>query len=204
MVIKTNLKEFLNNITNFIQPNQKPYLIAITGGSGSGKTYVAKLIQEKLNKNNQTTTLISLDDYYKTKPKEILEKDYNFDNPKALDLELLKNHLKELHQNKIIKKPIYDFKTSSRKGYENLSPSDIIIIEGLFSLNNLLVDEVDLMIYIQVDENIMLQRRIKRDIENRGQTKQEVINQWKNSVFPAYKKYIKPQMKNADIIIENN
>ncbi len=204
MVIKTNLKEFLNNITKFINPNQKPYLIAITGGSGSGKTYIAKLIQEKLNKNNQNTTLISLDDYYKTKPKEILEKDYDFDNPKALDLKLLNKHLKELHQNKTIKKPLYDFKTSSRKGYENLSPSEIIIIEGLFSLNQFFLDEIDLKIYIHVDEDIMLQRRIKRDIEHRGQKKEDIINQWKNFVYPAFETYIQPQIKNADIIIENN
>lgn len=200
MVIKTTLKKFLTNISKYIQPTQKPYLIAITGGSGSGKTYIANQILTKLT-NNYQTILISQDDYIIDRDKY---KSKNWDIPNSWDLKKFKQDLLKLKHNQPIIKHTYNFKIGKKENPKTLQPKEIIIIEGNYTLHNSIKNLINLKIFIHTDKKIRLQRRIKRDTKERGRTKEQILVKWNNYVQPMYEKYIQPQIKNADIIIKNN
>lgn len=190
--INSGIKEIERKLKVF---KRKPVVIGIAGGSGSGKSYIAHLLSQQYK-----AKILSMDDYY-IGIENMKEK--NFDIPEAIDLKLLKYHLISLHQRKRIKKPLYDFKTHKRKGYEWFKPSRIIILEGLFSLHESLRDKIDIGIFIDAPENTRLKRRIKRDIKERGRKKKDIIHQWYQTVKPMYKKYVEPQKRTADIVILN-
>ncbi len=191
------LNEFLNNISKYIHPNKKPFIIGITGGSGSGKNFTAKKILKKL----VNSSILSIDDYY------LDSKDFeneNRDIPSAIDLNLIQTHLTSLKSNNQINKPIFNFKTHLRESYEKFSPSDIIILEGLFSLNEKFLPLLDLKIFIDSNEKIRLNRRILRDTNTRGDTQEQILKRWNSTVEPMFKEHILPQKSNSDMIIENN
>lgn len=165
-------------------------VIGITGGSGSGKTHIAKKIRGKL---------LSMDDYHKG----IGRSGQNFERPQALDIGLLKEHLKQLRKGKPIKKPVYDFTTHSRTGYEEFLPGNIILVEGVFALTRKLASQIDLKVFVESPAERRLERRIERDIRERGRTKESVIKQVTERVEPMHKKYVEPSKKRANIIIEN-
>ena len=193
------IKDFLNNIKKYIIPSKNPYIIGIAGGSGSGKSFVAERIAKEFN-----AIIIKMDDYYKPFGNKFDEKKTNVDIPDALDLELLKQHIIQLKQQKSIKKPIYDYKTHLRESYENIFAQKVMIIDGLFALSNIFSDLLDLKIFIDSDEEIRLKRRIQRDIKQRARTKQQVITQWNTTVEPMFKEFILPQKQSADLIINSN
>lgn len=176
---------------NELKKEKKIVIIGIAGGSSSGKTYLAKKLNEEI---------LSMDDYFKG-IKYI--KDGNFDKPSALDLNLLRKQLIKLRNNKNIKKPVYDFKTHSRIGYEIFKPSKVIILDGLYALHKKIADLIDLKIFVDSSEKSRLERRIKRDVKFRGRTKESVIKQWNESVEKMFKLYILPTKKYADIVIKN-
>ena len=176
---------------NKLKREKRVVIVGIAGGSSSGKTYLAKKLNEEI---------LSMDDYFKG-IKYI--KDNNFDKPSALDLNLLRKHLIKLRDNKNIKKPVYDFKTHSRIGYEIFKPSKVIILEGLYALHKKIVDLIDLKIFVDSSEKTRLKRRIKRDVKFRGRTKKSVVKQWNESVEKMFREYILPTKKYADIIIKN-
>lgn len=193
-----NLKEGIKqvrNLTNKLIKEKPVIIIGVVGGSGSGKEYVSKIISKKLK-----AKILSMDNYY-IGVKKI--KDKNFDSPNAIDLNLLKKNIILLKQKKKIKKPIYDFVTNIRVGYEKYNPSKIIIVEGLFTLNKILRKKIDIGIFVDASESIKLKRRLKRDIVERGRTKESIIKYWNKTVKPMYNKYVKPWKKYADIIIIN-
>ena len=181
----------VNSIINEILKKKKIVIVSIAGGSASGKTYVAKNVDGKV---------LSMDDYYIGIKRM---KDHNFDKPSALDLRLLKKHLHELKKNKTIKKPIYNFKAHSRSGYEKFKPAKVIIIEGLFALNEILRNKVDLKVFIEMPEKKRLKWRIMRDVKERGRTRDSVIKQWRETVQPNYLKYVLPTKRYADIMLIN-
>jgi len=166
-------------------------LVGIGGGSSAGKTYFAKMLGKKV---------ILMDDYYKGIN---FMKNNNFDDPDALDLDLLKEHLNLLKNGLDIKKPIYDFKIHSRIGYETFLAYPVIVIDGLFALNKIVKNILDLKIFIESSSSQRLERRIARDINERGRSRESVLKQWNETVEPMYSKFVLKTKKYADIVILN-
>ncbi|MEW6063086.1 MAG: uridine kinase [Nanoarchaeota archaeon] len=182
-LVKSRISE-LNKLQDVI-------IIGIGGGSSSGKTYFSKKLKEKI---------ISMDDYYKGID---LMKDLNFDDPNTLDLDFLREHLDLLKNGVAIKKPIYDFKTHLRKGYEKFEPNPVIIVDGLFALSDAIKDVLDIKVFIDSQSEKRLERRIKRDMKERGRSYESIIKQWEETVEPMYKRCVLPTRNYADIIILN-
>lgn len=181
----------------------KPILIGITGGTGSGKSTVAKAIFESLPENN--ITIIEQDSYYREQ--SIIPMDErmktNYDHPLAFDTELLLIHLNDLLLNKSINKPIYNFSIHNReKATVKVDPKDIIVLEGIMILEDERLRELmDIKIFVDTDSDVRIIRRISRDISERGRTLESVIDQYLNTVRPAHLQFIEPSKRYADIII---
>ena len=182
----------------------KSTIIGITGGSGSGKTYLSNKLINKFGKDN--INLIHMDSYYndlKYLSMEEREKN-NFDQPNAFDFNLLSNHLKNLDNKGNVEIPIYDYKTHTRSNKTNkIIEKPILIIEGIFALYNKKIrDLMNLTIYIDIENNIRKERRIKRDTIQRNRTEDSIIYQYENVVEPMYKKYISPMKNKSNLILK--
>lgn len=181
----------------------KPILIGITGGTGSGKSTIAKAIFESLPEKN--IAIIEQDSYYKNQSHLPMEERIhtNYDHPLAFDTELLLKHLNELLDYKSIEKPIYDFEKHTRKKKTvRVEPKDIIILEGIMILEDRnLRNLMDIKIFVDTDADVRIVRRITRDINERGRTLESVIEQYLNTVRPAHLQFIEPSKRYADIII---
>ena len=183
--------------------NNNCKIIAISGGSGSGKTTLANKIMTLFEEKE--CEIISQDNYY-IDLSEKFDHDggsLNFDHPDMLEFSLLANHLKKLKENKDVMIPTYDFSTHSRKkDTQKINPKKIILVDGILILNSKeLVDIFDLKIFIDVPDDIRLERRMFRDINERERTADGVINQWEKQVLPMHKKYVETSAKFANIIV---
>lgn len=181
----------------------RPILIGIAGGTGSGKSTIAKEIYSKFQEN--CIAMIEQDSYYKDQsniPYEERTK-INYDHPKAFDTELLISHLKSLMQRESIEKPVYDFEIHNRKKESiTVEAKDIIIVEGILILEDPGIRELlDIKIYVDTDADVRIIRRLVRDINERGRTVDSVINQYLNVVRPMHMQFIEPTKRYADIII---
>lgn len=181
----------------------KPILIGITGGTGSGKTTVAKAIYRAFE--NKTVTMIMHDSYYKDQSHLSFEERLktNYDHPHAFETELLIEHLKNLMEHKSIYHPVYDFSEHTRKPEKVLvEPTDIIIVEGILVLEDARLRELfDIKIYVDTDADIRILRRLLRDIKERGRSLDSVVNQYLDVVRPMHLQFTEPTKKYADIII---
>jgi uridine kinase len=182
------------------------FIIGIVGPTGSGKSMFAKMLSDKFKGK---VVHIASDMYYKDQSNMPLEKRIlsNMDCPQALDFALLVEHLEQLMQCKSIEQPIYDFATHTRiKKTVHIEPKGVIIVEGLLILvEKRLRDFFDLKIYIEVDNDLRLARRIKRDVaEKRNVSLEASIEQYLHSARPMNKVYVEPQKDMADIIIPWN
>jgi uridine kinase len=177
-------------------------IIGIAGGTGSGKTTLARKIQEAFPGQS---ILISQDSYYKdlgALPIEEREKT-NFDHPDSLDFALMVQHLQELKNGKIIQKPVYSFHQHNREDFtEAVVPNKIIIVEGILLFA---VPEIcylcDLKVFIDTDDDVRLLRRIKRDTEERSRSFDSVHTQYVTTVKPMHEAFVQPSKKQADVIV---
>lgn len=184
----------------------KPIIIAIAGGSASGKSSVVKEIVDSFK--SLDITVICHDDYYKDQSLLSMEDRIktNYDHPSSLDNDLFVTHLKNLINGKSIEKPEYDFVVHNRKEEtKTVFPTKVIIIEGILVLEEKKIrDCADVKIFVSCDDDIRFIRRLKRDIEERGRNVESVILQYLTTVKPMFNKYVKPSSKYADIIIPND
>lgn len=181
----------------------KPIIIGVTGGSGSGKTTVSRAIFEQLH--GHSLLMLQEDSYYNDQSDMPFEERIktNYDHPNAFDTELLVKQLKDLLDWKTIEKPIYDYTEHTRSSeVEKVEPKEVIILEGILVLNDpALRDLMDIKIFVDTDDDIRIIRRIQRDIEERGRSLQSVIDQYKSTVKPMYHQFIEPTKRYADIIV---
>ena len=184
----------------------RPLIIAIAGGSASGKSTVVREIVNRLK--SLDVSIICHDDYYKDQTHLSMEERVktNYDHPSSLDNDLLVEHLKLLMEGKSIDKPEYDFKTHNRmKETTRVNPTKVIFVEGILVLEDKRIRDLsDVKIFVKSDEDIRFIRRLKRDIEERGRDLDSVINQYLSTVKPMFNKFVNPSSRYADIIIPND
>ena len=181
-------------------------IIGIAGGTGSGKTTVVNQILNELPEDE--VCVISQDSYYKATD-NLSYKDrikINFDHPKAIDFELLVDHLSNLKDGKVIEQPVYSFVTHNRtKDTLKTHPRKVVIVEGILIFNNQeLLDLFDIKIFVHADTDERLIRRIRRDIEERGRDISEVLTRYQDTLKPMHQQFIEPTKNYADIIIPND
>ena len=185
----------------------KPYIIGIAGGSGSGKTFFLKCFLEHFTADE--VSLVSQDDYYIPVAHNMTKeenKEYNFDLPSTIDHEHFQQDISKLLNKEAILKQEYTFNNPDAipKMIE-IKPAPILIVEGLFILHFKDISELlDLKVFIDADEDIALQRRLKRDLIERGYSHDDVMYKWINHVVPAYKEYLLPYKDECDRVISNN
>jgi len=178
-------------------------IIGIAGGSGSGKTTVAKQIVSKIH---DKVAVISQDSYYKDQSHLPLaeRQALNFDHPNAIDWELLTEHLRMLKEGKSIQQPVYSYITCSRSETETVTvnPADIIVVEGILIFTcKELMKEMDIKVFVDADDDDRLMRVIARDIVERGKDVNWVMSRYAKTVKPMYLQFIAPSKREADIIV---
>ena len=186
--------------------SNKTLLMGIVGGSGSGKTSIAQELLRRMAAEGLEAMLLDMDAYYA--PLEVVKARFhggpiNWDHPFAFDLELMASHLQALGQGKAIRKPIYDFKTSDRLGWEEpMLPGQVVLLEGLllFALPELR-NQMDVKIFVDTDADVRILRRIQRDTAERGRSLESVIEQYLKSVRPMHLEFVEPSKRWADLIV---
>jgi len=178
-------------------------IIGIAGGSGSGKSTVVKQIIKRLPKDS--VTVIPQDAYYKDNghlsPEERAMK--NFDHPSSIEFSLLNKHLDLLKEGKTIGMPIYSYLTASRaKETIPVEPKEVVIVEGILILTNPKMRErLNVKVFVDADPDDRLMRIIRRDIEERGRSFQQVLEHYEKYVKPMHLQFIEPTKRYADIIV---
>ena len=180
-----------------------PFVIGVAGGTGSGKTTLSQAILQRIGP--ECVTYIQHDSYYLDRSAILPEErqKINYDHPDALENQLLIHHLKTLLNWQPIEKPMYDFKTHTRKlETERVEPKEIILLEGILILvDPALRKLMNLKVFVDTDADVRALRRLKRDIEERGRTVQSVVEQYFNSVRLMHLEFVEPSKRYADLIV---
>ncbi|MBT6176852.1 MAG: uridine kinase [Deltaproteobacteria bacterium] len=183
--------------------NQTPVLVGIAGGTGSGKSTVAANIAAGLPADK--VAVIDHDSYYKHHPDMPMEERelLNYDHPDSLDNELFIKHLDMLRAGQSVEVPSYDFRTHGRtQATRTLLPAPVVIVEGiLVFVDEAIRDRLDVKVFVDTDSDIRVIRRIRRDMEARGRTFQQVREQYYKTVRPMHLQFVEPSKRWADIII---
>ena len=180
-----------------------PILIGIAGGTGSGKTSIAKKLLEEYGEGQ--VVVVEQDAYYSDLSSLSLENRHNqnFDHPDAIDIELFNQQLISLVKGQVVEVPIYDFSSHSRlKNTKTVRPHRVIIVEGILTLHYAILRELmDIKIFVDTPDDIRFIRRISRDIDKRNRTVNSVIEQYLKTVRPMHQQFVEPSKYFADIII---
>jgi len=187
----------VDKIKSKVEKSTEPIIVQIAGGSASGKT---SEVSDKVKKVfGKDSIAFSMDDYYRGKT--FMESEakkgniLNWDQPEALNLELLQKHLKQLKNGQEIEKPVYDMKISEPSSTENVKPAKIIIIEGLFALNDKIEKQGDVKAFVDIGMHGRILRRLLRDIERTGQKPADILKYFSEIVEPMHEKYINSTKK---------
>ncbi|MFC1225832.1 uridine kinase [Pedobacter sp. BG31] len=186
--------------------NKKPFIIGIAGGSGSGKTFFLNCFLHHFKQDE--VTLVSQDDYYIPAGDMTQEENklYNFDLPSTIDSEQFLKDIKQLINGEVVYKKEYNFNNPlAVVKILEIKSAPIIIVEGLFILHfKEIAALLDHTIFVDADEHIALDRRIKRDGLERGYPEDDVLYKWHNHVVPAYKEYLLPYRDECNKVVMNN
>lgn len=184
----------------------KPLIIGITGGSGSGKTTFVRRLRSLFSE--EELCIVSQDEYYK--PKDRQQKDdqgvLNFDLPESIDKKAFRKDILSLMQGEAVHRPEYTF-NNPEAGARDLifKPAPIILVEGIFVLHFRRIRElIDLKVFLYAKENLKVIRRIRRDQKERNYGLDDVLYRYEHHVLPAFERFVKPYISEADIVINNN
>jgi uridine kinase len=178
-------------------------VVGIAGGSGSGKTTIARSIVRALPAGS--AVLLEHDGYYRDNSDLPLEEraKVNYDHPESLETDLLIEHIRSLRQGLAVEKPIYDYVTHSRsKESVHVDPVPVVIVEGILIFTRRdLCDAFDIKIFVDTDADMRVLRRLQRDIEERGRSLDSIIRQYYATVRPMHLEFVEPSKRWADVII---
>lgn len=181
-------------------------VIGIAGGSGAGKTTFSNKVREALG--SDSCGFITQDNYYIDQSADFVEDGgaVNFDDPSSLEFTLLEEHLKSLCGGHAVEIPVYDFATHTRSANTvAMQPSPIILVDGTLILSKpAAISHFDIRIFIDIEENIRFERRLRRDTRERGRTADGVRTQWVNQVKPMHEQYVQPCAEGADYLITDD
>ncbi len=181
----------------------KPLIIGIAGGTGSGKSTVARKVAEALP--NSSVAFLEMDAYYRDFRHLTLTQLHrvNWDHPDAFDVELLTAHLTALARGEAVEMPVYEFATHSRGSRTvRIEPADVVVIDGILLLANETVRELcDVKVFVDADADIRLIRRIRRDTAIRGRSLESVLDQYLTTVQPMHLQFVEPSKRYADVIV---
>jgi len=181
------------------------YLVGVAGGSGSGKTTLIRALRDRLPSG--TVCLVSQDDYYHPIERQFTDANgkVNFDLPGSVDMDLLESDLRSLMQGEAVYRPEYTFNLpGAETKWMELRPAPIILVEGLFVLHHAGVrDLFDLKVFVEASEQVQLERRLARDIRERGYSHEDIRYQWDNHVSPAHRDYLLPYRSLCDLHVIN-
>ena len=177
-------------------------VIGIAGGTGSGKT---TLMKNLIARFSEDVTVLSHDNYYKRHDELTYEERclLNYDEPAALETDLMAYHLDLLRHGQAIDCPVYDFTVHNRSQETvHIVPRKVIIVEGILIFENKpLRDLMDIRIFVDTDADVRLCRRIKRDVNKRGRSLESVLQQYQETVKPMHERYVEPSKKFANIVV---
>lgn len=180
-----------------------PVALGVAGGTGSGKTSVARTILRSVGPDR--IAYLEQDSYYKDidwSSQEQLE-EHNFDHPDAIDRELFIGHIEDLKQGREVEVPIYDFVTHRRTDQTvSVAARPVILVEGILLLAERRIRQLlDLKIFVDTDADVRLMRRIRRDIRERGRDLDDVLRQYSQTVRPMHLEFVEPSKRWADVIV---
>ena len=180
------------------------FTVGITGGSGVGKTTLINLIKSEFG---DAVTVFNLDNYYLPKSEQKRDENgrINFDLPTALDQERIQKDLKALFRGESVEQLEYVYNNPNSESKKiTLKPTAILLIEGLFVMHYDFVRELlDYSVYISAPAELQLERRLKRDMEERNYSRENILYQWEHHVIPSYENYLLPYKEKADLVISN-
>ena len=180
-----------------------PFIVGIAGGSGSGKSTVARHVAQALRA--ESVAFIDMDAYYVNFAHLSLDerRKVNWDHPDAFDWPLLVAHLERLAAGESIEKPVYDFVTHSRTDTTvHIPPARVIVVDGILLFNDRRIrDLCDVKIFVDADADLRLIRRIRRDTNKRGRPLDEIIEQYLTTVHPMHLEFVEPTKRYADVIV---
>ena len=181
----------------------KPLIIGIAGGSGSGKSTVARRVAESLH--GASVAFIDMDAYYRNFAHLPMDerRRVNWDHPDAIDHALLGDHLAQLAAGQAIEKPLYDFVSHTRRPEtQRVAPADVVVIDGiLLFVEQRIRDLCDVKVFVDAEADIRLMRRIRRDMRVRGRSLEEILDQYVTSVQPMHLQFVEPSKRYADVIV---
>jgi uridine kinase len=184
---------------------KRPCLIGIAGPSGAGKSTLARKLADMLPGE---VSILALDSYYRDlsdlSPEQRAAA--NFDAPEAIEWPLLVAHLRALTAARAISCPVYNFALHTRAvDTQTVHPGDYVLVEGLLALHNQEVRRLlDVSIYVEAPDAVCFERRVERDVAERGRTRESVIRQYRETVLPMARRYVQPQKEVADIVVLGN
>jgi len=182
-----------------------PVVVALAGGSGSGKTYLTGMTKDAIG--HEHVTMLSHDFYYRDQSHLSPEQqaNLNFDHPDMLESSLLMRHIESLKNGENVSAPIYDFATHTRSGSQSIAPAPLILIDGILLLAvPALAEAFDFRVYLDTPADIRLLRRIKRDIADRGRSLENILEQYEKTVRPMHDLFVEPSKIHGDVVVSGS